>query len=463
MVVVVKKSYSVRSRLALYVGSVTIFLVLLLGFPRRIPVGLNDELSYFDDAALKDLTEQLQNAASTLRGEDHRLIQWDATEETAATQPVLCPKFLPVATNLIANHSHWSVLLEKDASEQKRPVLYQLMQASLDVAILCITDNPANREIFAETTPSTNNRDTIHNAVVALLRVIELASSAAHLIYIATFANVQNHASFLQAQVVKALDRLLMLDDATPVTIMWAAAALQNLAASYCTTRSNQKEAAEIGRCDWEWTLHEIKQNVPYYDLQVASSQSEIIDGTPVRQAILASPQLVDRLVQWSCRGPVRGRMSSQNPYPGKNARSGDRQHEMSRNIVPWAATGVLKNFVLDSDARSHILLNFNQSLACFCFMSNSRDWLERNKGEGVLHFLHVDSNPCWFDFDSNMDGEENTLCVDRYFVDRWGDTCAGRKSGRCQDRGNDWQSQATTASSECCRCGGGDRYRSPV
>jgi hypothetical protein len=447
--------------MAVYIGSAIIFLI-LIWFPIRIPQRLNDKpTAYYIDPALKDLAEKMTNIADTLRGEDHRLIQWDATEETAAAQPLVCPSYMPVAASQMANYSSWSSFLQRGLLKMNDPILYQMIEASLDVAIFCITDNPINREIFADTPPTSYNA-TIHDAVVALLQIPDLASLAAHLIYIATFANAKNHAGFLQAQAVSALERLLLESDHPPVAIMWAAAALQNLAASYCTTRNSEKETAEIGRCDWEWHMYELSKQIPHYDLIVSLSQSMIIDATPVRKAILSSPQLIDRLVKWSCQGPVRGRKSPQNPFPGKNAQSGSKdQHEMSWNMVPWAATGVLKNFVLDPDARSRVLSNYNQSLACFCFMSQSKDWLERNKGEGVLHHLRVDSDPCWFNFDSNRDGGK-VLCVDRIFVDQSGGTCADTESGGCKRRGDDSQNKQTSAKSACCQCGGGDEYKTP-
>ena len=470
MVAVVKKSYGVRNRWAVYIGFVTILLAFLLWFPTRVSLHVNDEptyadsvptqisfdvndepTTYYDDSALKNLTEQLMNAAKILRGEDHRLIQWDATEETAEAQHVVCPTYLRVAADQIVHHTFSSPFAKnsKNLLKEKDPLLYQLIQESLNVAIFCITDNPDNRQVFSVT--EARNNSTIHNAVVKLLYVNELASLAAHLIYIATFANANNHAGFLRAQVVPALEHVLLQEeeDLVPVTVMWAAAALQNLAASYCTTRTSEI----VGRCDWEWHMFEYPHQIPGFGLMVRGSVD--VDGTPVRKAVLDSPQLVERLVQWSCQGPVRGRKSPQNPFPGKNAQAGSvDQHELSWNIVPWAATGALKNLALDMVACNYIQYTFNQSMACFCEMSRSKDWLERNKGEGALYHLSVETDPCWFD--SKEDGK--VLCVDRYFVDQWGGTCGGRKLGECDYRGNG----STTATSECCLCGGGDLFKIP-
>jgi hypothetical protein len=419
-----------------------------------------DAISTYDKNTLKVLTEQLVDASKKLRGDDHRLVQWDATEETAKAQPTVCPTALPIAANFLVSSSYQYIFQFQNEKD--------LVQAALDVCIFCITDNPTNRATFAETANVTAN-NTIHGAIVGLLQVGNFAPMAAHLIYIATFANSRNHAGFVQANAVSVLSNIVLSEhghdkktsNTPPISTMWAMAALQNLAASYCTTPDD-------GRCYWEWKRP--SKSSFEYALQISDdSGSMIIDGEPVRQAIASSTNLVHQLVQWSCRGPVQGKMSSKNPFPGKNARSDVvHEHEWSENILPWAATGALKNLVLDPEIRSIILSDYAQSMSCFCYMSQSKDWLEANKGEGVLHHLRVDSDPCWFDFyGRHRDGEEEVLCVDRVFVDTVGNTCEeynGENILTKEDctRQDHRKTIGIFAKTACCQCGGGDQYSGP-
>jgi hypothetical protein len=442
---------------------------------------------------LEALQVQLDDAIRTLLGDDERLVRWDVTDYTASMQTKLCPNILPMATNAILTHVHpetSSHLYELDITAQHQEI--RILQAAMEVCILCITNHPMNRAVFAES-QNLDHSYSIHDSVVTLLHVKEVAAKACHLIWIATYANAQNHAQFVRANVANALSTLILNaphpfateDDhnnsrinPSAVTIMWAAAALQNLAASYCDTPDD-------GCCYWEWqeerhyhdhadvaeegsdnnnnNNHETVEHV----LELtADSGTMIVDATDVRLSM--SPSLLYRLLQWSCYGPVTGNMSTDNPFAGENARATILEHEQSTNIVSWAATGALSNLVIDPVVRQRILHEYGDATPCFCYLSRSRDWLESAKGQGILHLLRPDSEPCYFDWHGTEsdDEESHTLCVDRIFTDIGDVTCAGYTDAEALTETDcatpDRSDPTVLASTACCQCGGGDHYVGP-
>jgi hypothetical protein len=430
-----------------------------------------------DDNPSSIQKETLQQLVHLLRGDDNRLVQWDATEHTVHVQSETCPTVLPIALTILMHDS-----FIETAIKSKKDADMEVVNLSIEIAVLCITDNPTNRAIFAEATnenkKNMKNYNTIYDVIVRLLQVDILSASAAHLIYIASFANVKNHYGFVKANAVSALSTIILdlnfpNSTTTPYSIMWASAALQNLAASYCTTPDD-------GRCYWIWKKRKRSSNNDEtttksfdYVLKLSSdSGSMIIDGTSARQEIIAIPKLIDKLIQWSCSGPVIGTMSSTNPYPGKNAVRNE--HELSQNIVPWATTGTLKNLVLHPEIRSKIITKHNSAMSCFCYMSKSKDWLEANKGEGVLHHLRRDSDPCWFNFHDSSTRkkkkrkDEHVLCVDRVFIDTNGDTCEQYNDKEtltkedCSTK-DMYKTDGIFARTTCCQCGGGDLYVGPA
>jgi len=183
-----------------------------------------------------------------------------------------------------------------------------------------------------------------------------------------------------------------------------------------------------------------------------------ISDGTLARQQILHDKELVQALVMYSCTGPVQGRKSDTNPFPGINAVAG--RDDQLPSIIPWAAMGVLKNIALEfsNSARRSIL---ESAMPCVCRMENSPDWLEENKANGVLSHMRREADPCWFG--KSGDDYHNphaTLCVDRYFLDEEGYDCSGyaeyeSNSNECSTPD---VTRTTTAREACCPCGGGTR-----
>jgi hypothetical protein len=517
MVAIVKKSTTPLCKLATSkVLVVTSLLILFLivswqQIPTLLPyISTNRYDAEIERYNFQDDINVLNRAINKLRGDDFRLVQWDATKHTQKYQKKICPSTLPTAvTNLIDITWILQQLSTKQQQQQQQQQsatsILQILQASLEICILCITDNPTNREIFSvgkeqdhRTQDDNDNLNpstlSIYDAVVTLLRFPSLTPYAAHLIYIASFANRNNYHGFVDANAVETLSDILVSwseNDTAPYTYMWVAAALQNLAASYCTTPDD-------GRCYWEWKKRETlpdsnrnekqarKENVAEksvdYVLQLSTDSGKmVIDGTTVRQKIASTPHIMDRLVQHACSGPVHEKMSKKYPYPGHNAVHGNSHeginHELSPTIVPWATTGVLKNLMLDTSIRTAFLQQYDWSMSCFCYMSKSRDWLEANKGEGALQHLRIDSDPCWFNFQGTKKNKKlsrkkaktkKVLCIDRIFVDNKGNTCEAYNDEElltkddCATLSTINTEVAASASDACCPCGGGDNYTGP-
>jgi hypothetical protein len=326
---------------------------------------------------------ELNELIEDLRGEDMRLMRWDAAKHTKKRQQSGACDSLPKALAVISSSSSSSLL----------------QGLACEYATFCVTNNPVQRAHLSE-------YDGIHASIVNLVSSGNRHTSAmaSHLIYIASFSTRENHQGFIRAGAVSNLATVVKDTKSSKVQIMWAAAALQNLAASYCDTEGD-------GRCYWKWRKNQREFSFSLY----SKKYTMLSDGEAVRQEMLRDVNLVARLNNLACMGPVRGDMTLDNPYVGKNAVIG--KHDEASTIVAWAAAGALKNLAISEEARPLI----EASIHCLCRLAHSPDWLEENKGEGVIHHLRP-SDPCWFQDDNAQTGK---LCVDHVFLDREGYTCS--------------------------------------
>lgn len=360
----------------------------------------------------------LEDLLSDVRGDDYRIVRWDASEHTAQRQSAGGCDSLSAALD---------VIIASTESQKVKAI-------AAEYATFCITDSPTHRQTLSKKGPQ------IYKAVTDLIasKHHKASAMASHLVYIASFANADNHAGFLKAGAVAKLsaiihDSVKEKSSIIPFQVMWAASALQNMAASYCSTENN-------GRCFWEWPKKGGDVVLGKESLPMVSS------GEAVRKEIVKDPQLIELLVEYACEGPVQGDMDAQNPFPGENARMGP--HELSHNIVAWAAAGALKNIALDPSAKSRVEVG----LPCFCRMARSADWLEENKGSSVIHHLRRD-DPCWFSDEEDLNGP---LCMDHVFLDAEGYTCTDYGSATDEEcKATD--AAGVTASVACCGCNGGD------
>lgn len=389
-------------------------------------------------AAAATLSKQeLENLVHDLRGDDERrIVVWGASEHTAKQQ----------------NSGKCDSL--KDALVQLTTTKDNLLKTLIcEYAALCINDNRANGVLFSEI-------PKIYETLTALLKYpgdAPLATVATYLVYIVVFANAANHQGLIKAGAVKTLSQVLMQDDKNvpPLQQMWIAAALQNLAASYCDTKDD-------GRCYWDWPAaddddddeDDHKTSVPDHVVIEEDSLPILSDGSVARKEMIQNTKLIERVIKMACQGPVKGRLSPTNIHPGAETINFDEEAiQTSLHLVTWAATGLLKNLALEPSARPLL----EPAMHCFCLMSHSNDWLEEDKGVGAIHHLRGE-DPCWFDEYDEDDEDDPFFCVDRPFLDAEGSACDEYQDATAEECETK-DVKGVAAKEACCGCDGGDNY----
>jgi hypothetical protein len=385
--------------------------------------------------------DDLEALVNDLRGDDFRIVLWDAAVATADKQEPVCgTETLRDVVSLLRprrTHTHGT-----NTTTRRTTVLSteeDTIRLALELVTFCVTDNRQQRDHFAHA-----HRD-IHAHILhhVASRQPLISAAAAHVVYITSFAHTVNHQAYIALGAVDVLSHVVLLppQDSLTVQVMWAAAALQNLAASYCATPDD-------GRCYWEWP-DVIKTSDAIAIDRVAIGHDSlplISDGTRARQQIQRNDALVERLIELSCAGPVPRKESTRNPYPGHKAETPrDTNHT---NLLAWAATGALKNLALEPSAQSLL----EPHVPCFCYLSHSKDWLEANKGGGILHHMRR-GDPCWFDRQ-----HVHVTCVDDPFVDLENYACADYGDATEEECHAASVGSGVLARDTCCGCGGGRR-----
>jgi len=364
--------------------------------------------------------DELRAKVFQLMGNDVRLFRFNAQGHTLEQRENGACKELPQIA---------SMLLEANVNTESKTLI-------LEYLTFCITDSPFQRGRFSQLVTK-----GIHLVVIDLVKAKQsrLSSMAAHLIYIASFSNKVNHQEFIKHGAVEKLAGIVLNDDSISSQTMWAAAALQNLAASYCETEGD-------GRCYWGWG------EGPNVEIQEASLPMKS-DGAVARHKMLQIKGLVVKLQSLACVGPVGDqdlKPSPEHVFPGSNAILGRDDNEP--HMVTWAAVGALKNLALDPEAKSQI----ESTLHCFCLDSFSPDWLEKAKSADLISFLREGPSPCWFRNKNSAEG----MCVDKKFQDDEGYFCRGyghANENECKAGAN--TETKMTAMQACCGCGGGDLF----
>ena len=206
----------------------------------------------------------------------------------------------------------------------------------------------------------------------------DAAEAAAEAIWILSFNSPSNHRRLVrELGAVEALAGMVTARDALGVrtpsrAAMWAMAALQNLAASYCNTLD--------GRCTWRYV-----RGAPS---RLEATTEITIDAEEARQRIARQPGVVDALVGYACEGPVGVADGGDAPWPSK----ANVESRNAPSVAPWAAAGALKNLALSEHVvRGWLLLadgRLDTMRRCLCRLARSRDWLESSKAGAALGFL---------------------------------------------------------------------------
>mmetsp|Transcript_30718 Transcript_30718/g.82378 ORF Transcript_30718/g.82378 Transcript_30718/m.82378 type:complete len:345 (+) Transcript_30718:51-1085(+) len=221
----------------------------------------------------------------------------------------------------------------------------------LEAITLFTTDSMENRQLLGRLVEFVDTMLTDDTG-----RVQALAAESA---WILVFNHPGNHAALAERGVTKL--QHILKHSRNSAARMWAAAALQNLAASYCN-----------GRCAWGWQEGRL--------LITPESGSLTIDSSEVRKAIASDHDLLAIVPQLLCSAPrVRGSVGPANGHY--------QQQENDNQMIPWAVAGLVKNLALSQELHEQIISP--RLVKCLCDLATeSEDWLESSKSSAALHHL---------------------------------------------------------------------------
>ena len=254
----------------------------------------------------------LENLSSQLVGDDHRLVTEHLSEEALEVQNDVCPVAIP----------HVIQTLHPD---------HNMTMRSLSALVLthCTMNHPNNRKVIGMSVDifqalkqlledAFNTYQDVHKSREEKKEAGLAMGRAAEAVWILAFAEPQNGEGFLEVGIIDSLvlivnkchiDFLPSAEESLcSYGVMWSLAALQNLAATYCSSES--------GRCQWEWLPHgELKPNPAF----PATSGT----GHEARQQILPylfhKSSLSSVLTFFVCQGPVDKPSSVNYPWPGQS------------------------------------------------------------------------------------------------------------------------------------------------
>eukprot|EP00559_Dactyliosolen_fragilissimus_P002387 CAMPEP_0184862142 /NCGR_PEP_ID=MMETSP0580-20130426/6658_1 /TAXON_ID=1118495 /ORGANISM="Dactyliosolen fragilissimus" /LENGTH=512 /DNA_ID=CAMNT_0027359883 /DNA_START=387 /DNA_END=1925 /DNA_ORIENTATION=+ len=494
---------------------VTIYLILHTAiFAGRAPIELDEKTEVAGQANAMSLN--LEEAEIYLRGDDIRLVRFGIPDQSARTrQRQLCGTKSPVLKSAIDEllRFDYGQINVSHMSEHSR-VMWSNTATALRILTLCATENAYVRDqIFNSKHYTTLNDNgqrtstfrTIPKRMAEILKhaincinakndsdmmdtILNAAAAAGEAIWILSF----NHAGLLRAfvadGVLESLAEIILRPVAsgqerkTSTTTdknpsesklltsewyhakMWAAAALQNLAASYCNTDS--------GHCWW--------MNNSRNGLHLHPDSKLAIDGEKARMIMIKKKGLINALVDLACQnGHAIEPHTDSNPWPSLSSVYSDHGHSQNRKIVTWAAIGALKNIALSSNAKIRILnrseaekyegKNMIDAVDCLCNALNSPDWLESSKAEDTLDRLGVKCPPAKIPHHLHRKSSYNHMqedtCIDLWNEDgtewstkEWEENCEIYEENEtwCEEFGENESEEGVSATEACCICGGG-------
>jgi hypothetical protein len=174
-------------------------------------------------------------------------------------------------------------------------------------------------------------------------------AAAAECIWISSFSSKENHDAFVDAGAVESLSKVLTehqcssqstRKEATQCYLaqMWAAAALQNLAAAYCDTKN-------WGGCDWEWT-----DTVTDGRHEIAITDNTKVKFNPeaVRVSMIRNTKLLEVLEKVICANVKElDKAPSERTWP---SRAKVTQVELTPSVATWGAIGAVRNLALSPE-----------------------------------------------------------------------------------------------------------------
>ena len=326
---------------------------------------LTPMLSLATSAQLVEITTTAE-LATYLRAGDSRLVRPSPSTTTATRQrEAAVLVLLPAVLQELIDTNATSVCDCDDAVEQSSHA------TAAETLHLLTTDSPNNRALIGASPDALAGLVSLVGESLSCNNTASspswrAAEEAAEALWILAFNSPSNHKALLELGAPEALAAPLLTPHAPPRCKMWAAAALQNLAASYCATAD--------GRCSWEWAGDPGAQA-----LEVRERLT--IDAEAARRRIAAVPGLLHALVDLAAAPPPEsGLLPSQ-------ALTSDR---LAPGIAAWAAAGALKNLALSRSLRG--ALQGSAAPHALCALRASKCWLQSSKSQAALRYLDVDS-----------------------------------------------------------------------
>lgn len=347
----------------------------------------------FDETATTDsaydfavLTiDDLDEGIADLRYGDQRLIRYNVpSEEAEERQEEFCSKHLETLF----------LMLSTRFNVTKGSVPLNIQTKVVQLLTLCSSEHPEFRQQIGSFNDSIVLR--------AILSMLEEGDPSIHAvvgeaIWILSFNNEHNH-SFLTTnhaiakiastfvESTKDLESDEISDDdkaAYTLAIMWIAAALQNLAASYCATDS--------GHCWWEYGVEDNEEVGEEGGLYLNEESPLVIDGSGAAEFIakFEGGELANILQMMVCAEPMTE--EDEEFWPSVATIDSALNAASDSRLATWAAGGLLKNLSMYTGSRDVP----QQSQECLCALMQSEDWLESSKAEDALFRLGIQEEDC--------------------------------------------------------------------
>ncbi|CAD7955368.1 unnamed protein product [Amoebophrya sp. A120] len=173
-----------------------------------------------------------------------------------------------------------------------------------------------------------------------------------------------------------------------PIAAMWAAAALQNLAASYCSSSSSS-------RCEWAWdTKSSLLQNTTAVVIDNAFNREDIMAVLVESEGHLWEKIAGRMLCQNSNSRKFRDSLKPATVEDVRQLAVSKKEKAMLQDprymnqLAVWAFAGLLKNLAIRTE--SHRFYG-EGAWKCLCDLTTSADWLESSKAEKAI--LHLGGN----------------------------------------------------------------------
>ena len=339
-----------------------------------------------DDVPVPPMND-LEGMIDYILVDDERLIRYNVPSQLVwLRQEKLCSKYLD---GLLKQ-------LTKSYDNEKTIKLVTLIK-------LCSSEHPEFRQQIGD-----YNKGAALKFIVSLLDKNDdsLTAAVGDAIWILSFANEANHNYFTEhaidkmtSIIVNKYEELEAAKDDEDITgpalaVMWMAAALQNLAASYCETDS--------AHCWWEYEPYDEETDPEgtgeHHGLYLHEDSPVFLDGTAAATKIANASGLAKVLHDLICADPMEE--EEHESWASETTIESVREHGVDPRIVTWAVAGLLKNLSM-YDGSYQVTIDAKD---CLCALTQSQDWLESSKADDALHRLGITHEDCFGHYEEEED-----------------------------------------------------------